>query len=184
MPRRAWKIARLARPAKHRKAMLRTMTTQLIKYERIQTTYPKAKALSVYADRMVGLAKRGEDRHRVMVTSFVREREMVWKLFDILAPRYEFRTGGYTRVVKTPHRLRDAAPMAYIEFVDRPGELRPASPVNEEKYNEFVEKSRKAAVVKEAFEQKNLEYVRSNWKVKTIPNPFPVERGNTPPRYK
>eukprot|EP00038_Savillea_parva_P007815 m.172728 g.172728 ORF g.172728 m.172728 type:complete len:130 (-) comp13575_c0_seq1:376-765(-) len=110
---------KLGRHTAHRLAMLRTMTTQLIKHERIRTTEAKAKELRRPAERMVTLAKQGDcDHTRKMVASFVREDPAIDKLFSTLAPRYEVREGGYTRVLKCGRREGDKAPMAYIEFVD------------------------------------------------------------------
>ena len=104
------------------------MVTSLIKHERIETTVPKAKALRSVADKMVTLGKRGSLHARRQAASYVRETDAVHKLFDEIAPRYDLRDGGYTRIVKTRNRKGDNAPMAYIEFVDREGELRTAKP--------------------------------------------------------
>ena len=112
----------------HHKAMLRNMVTSLIKHERIETTEAKAKELRKLADRMITLAKQGDRNARVKALGVVREKPMVDKLFDVLGKRYIAREGGYTRILKTRFRLSDRAPMCYIEYVDRPGELRAPRP--------------------------------------------------------
>eukprot|EP00892_Ulva_mutabilis_P011486 jgi/Ulvmu1/870/UM100_0023.1 len=108
--------------------MLKNMVTQLIQHERIETTLPKAKELSRYADSCVTLAKKGTAQARIKASAIVRTEKDQHKLFTLLRQRYQDRAGGYTRVIKTRSRLGDAAPMAIIEFVDRPGELRPPRP--------------------------------------------------------
>jgi large subunit ribosomal protein L17 len=115
---------KLNRTSEHRLAMFRTMVTQLIQHERIQTTLPKAKELRRVADKMVTLAKKGKMHHQRKVAGFVRDPLMVHKLCTTLADRYANRAGGYTRILRTGHRYGDAADMAFIEFVDREGELR------------------------------------------------------------
>lgn len=104
------------------------MVTQLIQHERITTTLTKAKALRRVADKMVTHGKKGNLHHRRLAAAYVRDRESVSKLFDELAPRYEGRPGGYTRVLRAGFRTGDNAPMAVIEWVDREGEIRPARP--------------------------------------------------------
>ena len=118
---------KLGRTSAHRRAMLRTMVTQLIEHERIQTTYQKAKEVSRMADKMVTYAKKGDLHHRRLALSYVRDNTMVRKLFAELGERYGEREGGYTRVLRIGNRYGDAADMALLEFVDRPGELRQAN---------------------------------------------------------
>eukprot|EP00035_Acanthoeca_spectabilis_P013683 m.255749 g.255749 ORF g.255749 m.255749 type:complete len:238 (+) comp15948_c0_seq5:975-1688(+) len=110
---------KLGRATAHRIAMLRTMTTQLIQHERVRTTEAKAKELRRPAEKMVTVAKQGDNEHtRRLVSAFLREDTAVNKLFETMAPRYADRPGGYTRVLKCGRREGDKAPMAYIEFVD------------------------------------------------------------------
>jgi large subunit ribosomal protein L17 len=107
--------------------MFRNMVTSLIYHERIMTTLPKAKELRRVAEKVITLGKKGELHHRQLVGGILREKAAVSKLFEIIAPRYSDRPGGYTRVMKLMRQRRgDSANMAYIELVDRQGELRPA----------------------------------------------------------
>jgi large subunit ribosomal protein L17 len=93
------------------------MVTSLLKYEKIQTTEMKAKELKKVADKMITLGKRGDLHARRQAAAYVRERDMVGKLFGELSDRYKERAGGYTRIVKSGYRVGDNAPMSIIEFV-------------------------------------------------------------------
>eukprot|EP00252_Welwitschia_mirabilis_P014411 TRINITY_DN31668_c0_g1_i1.p1 TRINITY_DN31668_c0_g1~~TRINITY_DN31668_c0_g1_i1.p1 ORF type:complete len:152 (+),score=18.04 TRINITY_DN31668_c0_g1_i1:204-659(+) len=121
-------LRKLGRTAKQRKNMFRTMVSQLIEHERIETTLPKAKDLRRLADRMVTLGKKGSQDAWQRASAFVRGQANVHKLFTEFAYRYKDRCGGYTRVLRTRIRKGDAAEMAFIEFVDREDELRQAKP--------------------------------------------------------
>ena len=109
--------SKLGRTTSHRKAMLRTMVTSFLKYEKIKTTDLKAKELRKVAEKMIGLGKRGDLHARRQAAAYVREREIVGKLFGELSDRYRDRSGGYTRIVKMGYRAGDNAPMSIIEFV-------------------------------------------------------------------
>src|SRR5262245_7621836 len=111
---------KLARPAAHRVALLRNLVTSLLDHELIETTDPRAKELKRVADQMITLGKRGDLHARRQAASFIREREVVTKLFGPLAERYKQRPGGYTRVLKSRYRVGAAAPLSIIELVDRP----------------------------------------------------------------
>ena len=112
---------KLSRTGDHRKAMFRTMITQLIFHERIRTTLPKAKELRVVADNIVTLSKKyhlnGNLNSFQKALSYVRTRDIHKKLMTVLAPRYADRPGGYTRVYYDGKRTGDNADMAIIEFV-------------------------------------------------------------------
>lgn len=108
---------KLGRTSSHRKAMLRNMVTSLLEYETIVTTDVKAKELRGVAEKMITLGKRGSLHARRQALSFIRGRVVVQKLFEELAPRYSERSGGYTSIVKTGHRVGDNAPMSVIELV-------------------------------------------------------------------
>jgi large subunit ribosomal protein L17 len=95
------------------------MAAALIKHEQITTTLAKAKELRPYVEKLVTLAKKGGLSNRRLAHARLLDEAQLQKLFDVLAPRYAARNGGYTRVVKAGIRLSDAAPIAIIEFVDR-----------------------------------------------------------------
>lgn len=113
---------KLNRNSSHRKAMFSNMANSLFDHEIIKTTLPKAKELRRIAEPLITLAKTDSVANRRSAFSKMRDKEMVGKLFSELAPRYKDRPGGYTRILKCGFRSGDAAPMAYIELVDRPEE--------------------------------------------------------------
>ena len=107
------------RTASHRQAMFANMAAALVKHEQIVTTLPKAKDLRSVVEALITLAKRGDLHARRVVASRLRDEAMVAKLFETLGPRYQSRSGGYTRVLKAGFRYGDNAPLAVIELVDR-----------------------------------------------------------------
>jgi large subunit ribosomal protein L17 len=110
----------LNRNSSHRKAMFRNMACSLIEHEVIKTTVPKAKELRRVAEPLITLAKSDSVANRRLAFSRTRDKSTVGKLFTELGPRYQERPGGYTRILKAGFRPGDAAPMAYVELVDRP----------------------------------------------------------------
>lgn len=110
----------LNRNSSHRTAMFRNMSASLFRHEIIRTTLPKAKELRRVVEPMITTAKVDSVANRRLVFSRLRDKEMVGKLFAELGPRYESRPGGYIRILKCGYRPGDAAPMAYVELVDRP----------------------------------------------------------------
>ena len=110
----------LNRASSHRQAMFRNMATSLIECEVIKTTLPKAKELRRVAEPLITLAKEDSVANRRLAFSRTRSKSAVGKLFGELGPRYQDRPGGYTRILKCGFRSGDAAPMAYVELVDRP----------------------------------------------------------------
>ena len=109
----------LNRNSSHRKAMFRNMAVSLFEHEVIKTTLPKAKELRQVAEPLITLAKTDSVANRRLAFSRTRDKAAVGKLFTELGPRYSDRPGGYTRILKCGFRAGDAAPMAYIELVDR-----------------------------------------------------------------
>jgi large subunit ribosomal protein L17 len=95
------------------------MAAALIKHEQIMTTTAKAKELRPYVEKLITLAKKGGLSNRRLAHSRLLDETQLRKLFEVLAPRYESRAGGYARVVKAGLRASDASPMAIIELVDR-----------------------------------------------------------------
>lgn len=108
---------KLNRVTSHRLAMFRNMVTSLLRHERIYTTVPKAKELRRWAEWMITLGKQGDLHARRQALSLIQEKSVVYKLFEDLAPRYQSRPGGYTRIVKVGFRRGDASPMCIIELV-------------------------------------------------------------------
>lgn len=117
-------LKKLNRTASHRQAMFANMAAALVKHEQIVTTLPKAKALRPVVEKLVTLAKKGDLASRRLVVARMRDESQTKKLFDTLAPRYQARAGGYTRVLKAGFRHGDNAPLAVIEFVDRDEDAR------------------------------------------------------------
>lgn len=110
---------KLNRTHEHRKAMFANMASSLIVHEQIKTTLPKAKELKRIIDKMITLGKRGDLNSRRIAHAELKQDEAVKKLFEVIAPRYKERSGGYSRVLKAGFRYGDMAPMAFIELVDR-----------------------------------------------------------------
>lgn len=111
---------KLNRNSAHREAMFRNMAGSLFRHELIKTTLPKAKELRRVAEPLITLAKEDSVHHRRLAFARLRDKETVGKLFTELGPRYSERPGGYLRILKCGFRAGDAAPMAYVELVDRP----------------------------------------------------------------
>ena len=108
------------RNSSHRAAMFRNMTVSLIEHEVIRTTLAKAKELRRFAEPLITLSKEDSVANRRLAFARTRSDFAVGKLFTDLGPRYQERPGGYLRVLKAGFRAGDAAPMAYVELVDRP----------------------------------------------------------------
>ena len=112
---------KLNRSPAHRRALFRNLVTALLHHEAVRTTDAKAKELKRWGDRLITLGKQGTLHARRRAASLLHGRSVVKKLFDELAPRYQARQGGYTRVVKLGVRAGDAAPVSIVELVDRAG---------------------------------------------------------------
>ncbi|PLX97748.1 MAG: 50S ribosomal protein L17 [Desulfuromonas sp.] len=109
---------RLGRKPDHRQHMMRNMVTSFLANESITTTVTRAKELRKLVDKMVTLGKRGDLHARRQALQVVRDPKVVGKLFEMIAPRYAARPGGYTRIIRLENRLGDNAPMAIIELVE------------------------------------------------------------------
>src|SRR6184192_3077848 len=109
---------KMGRTADHRRALLANQVCALIEHQRIKTTLAKAKAVRPLAERMVTLGKNGSIHARRTALATLRQKNVVKKLFDDIAPRSAERNGGYTRIVKLGKRKSDSASMAFIEWVD------------------------------------------------------------------
>jgi large subunit ribosomal protein L17 len=111
------KYRKLGLPSDQRLAMFRNMTASLIENGRIQTTDTRAKELRKFTEKMITLGKRGDLHARRQAYSFIYDKNVVAKLFEEVAPKYEDRNGGYTRILKLGPRRGDGAEMVIIELV-------------------------------------------------------------------
>ncbi|MBN1562140.1 50S ribosomal protein L17 [candidate division KSB1 bacterium] len=139
---------KLGRTASHRKATLANIAASLIEHKSIITTTLKAKEARGVVERLITFAKRGELADRRQVLRTLQNKKLVKELFDDIAPKYENRPGGYTRVVKIGNRKGDNAPMAVFELVGYEG----AQAAKIEKARQKREKKEKAS--REAAEKK------------------------------
>ncbi|PZO45368.1 MAG: 50S ribosomal protein L17 [Shackletoniella antarctica] len=110
------RVHQLGKPADQRKALLRSLTTELIRHGRITTTKTRARAVREEADRMITLAKDGSLSARRQALGYIYDKQLVHALFSQADERYGSRNGGYTRVVRTVSRRGDNAEMAIIEL--------------------------------------------------------------------
>jgi large subunit ribosomal protein L17 len=117
---------KLGRVTEHRISMLRNQATALLRHERIETTVPRAKELRPFVERLITIAKRGiaggeangKALHaRRLVLQDIQDRDVVAKLFDTIAPRFDARPGGYTRILRVGYRRGDSAEVAQIELL-------------------------------------------------------------------
>ncbi|WP_281951945.1 50S ribosomal protein L17 [Nitrosophilus kaiyonis] len=108
---------KLGRTSSHRKALLKNLAIALIMNGKIETTVAKAKTLRSYIEKLITKAKKGDFNAHREVFAYLQDKEATKKLINEIAPKYESRNGGYTRIIKTRIRRGDAAPMAFIELV-------------------------------------------------------------------
>ena len=115
---------KLNRTSEHRKALIKNMLNNLIKYEQIITTLPKAKELKPQIDKVITIGKKKILSNKKRLFSKLQDKKSVTKVFEILSSRYNKRSGGYSRVLRAGFRTGDDAPMAIIELVDRDKEAK------------------------------------------------------------
>ncbi len=108
---------KLGKISDHRTLMLRNLTTDLIRNGQAVTTVAKAKEVTKSVAKMITLAKRGDLHARRQALAYMTDKEVVYKLFEEIAPKYAERNGGYTRIYKLGPRVGDGAPQAKIELV-------------------------------------------------------------------
>ncbi|MGO1469928.1 MAG: 50S ribosomal protein L17 [Tissierella sp.] len=111
------KLRKLGRPTAHRKGMLRNQVTSLLRNGKIETTVTRARETQRMAEKMITLGKRGDLHSRRQVLAYIYDEDVTTALFSEIAPKYEERNGGYTRVLKLGPRRGDGAEMAIIELV-------------------------------------------------------------------
>ena len=110
-------LRKLGRTTPHRRAMLRNLTTDLLREGRIETTVTRAKETKRMAEKMITLGKRGDLHARRQALAYIFDESVVTKVFEEIAPEYADRQGGYTRILKKGPRRGDGAEMAIIELV-------------------------------------------------------------------
>jgi large subunit ribosomal protein L17 len=146
---------KLGRTTAHRRSLFRNQLSSLFTHERITTTLYKAKDLRPLAEKMITLGKRGGLHARRLALKSLPDQTAVKKLFDVLAPRFKERTGGYTRILKLGRRPGDGAEMAILEFIDfdfsqRQAEKKVAEKAATEKKESLLDKAKKLVAGKGA----------------------------------
>jgi len=142
--RHGFKGRKLGRTSSHREALFRNQLQSLVEKEKIITTLPKAKELRPIAERVITRGKHGTIHDRRWVLRWVLKRELVKKVFDDIAPRFEERPGGYLRIVKLGPRQGDGAEMAVLELVERESVAAEAEPAKDAKKDTKKAKEPKA----------------------------------------
>ena len=139
-----WK---LGRNTSHRRSLLRNLVTSLLLEERIETTVPKAKAMRPQVEKMITLGKRGDLSARRQAGAYLMTKEAVTRLFDIVAPRFGDREGGYLRIIRAGWRKGDGADTAFVELLG-------SEKLQEEKREKRVAvRSKRAEEAKKAMEE-------------------------------
>jgi large subunit ribosomal protein L17 len=108
---------KLSRPTGHRNALFRNLVTDLLRHERLTTTWAKAKSVQPIAEKIITVGRADSVHHRRLAAAQLYDKKIVQKLFDVLGPRFAERAGGYTRVLRLGQRIGDSAEMAVIELV-------------------------------------------------------------------
>ncbi len=146
----------LGRTASHKKALMRNMAAQVIEHKEIKTTLAKAKELRGYVERLITYGKKGSVQHRRLAFKYLQDKYAVTSLFDEIAPLYEDRNGGYTRIVKLGTRKGDGAEMSVLQLVgfEKGGEAKKTKAEKKAKAQK-KETKKEVAVAEEA--QKKIE---------------------------
>ena len=147
------KFNHLGRTASHRGAMLANMAISLIKHKRINTTVAKAKALKKYVEPLITKSKNDTTNSRRVVFSYLQDKYAVTELFKEISVKIADRPGGYTRIIKTGHRLGDNAEMCFIELVDYNENMAKDKAVKKTRTRRSKKSSAAAAPAAEATEQ-------------------------------
>jgi len=116
---------KLGRKVAHRKALMSNLAIALISNKKIKTTGPKAKELRSFIEPLITRAKKGDIHSRRQVLKYISHKPTVRELFNVIAPSFSERNGGYTRITKLGFRDNDCAPISTIEFVDMVGDTVP-----------------------------------------------------------
>jgi len=150
---------RLGRKPDHRQHMMRNMVTSFFEHEKITTTDTRAKELRKVVDKMITLGKRGDLHARRQALQVIRVPKVVGKLFELIAPRYQQRPGGYTRIIKLANRQGDNAPMVIIELVEEEftAKVKKPAPVAEVVAEPVAEVAEPAEMTEEVVEEEKIE---------------------------
>jgi large subunit ribosomal protein L17 len=137
---------KLGRTPAHRRALFRNLVTALLEHGTVRTTDAKAKELRRWGDRMITLGKQNTLHARRRAATIIQRRSVLKKLFDEVAPRFDGRAGGYTRVVKLGVRRGDAAPLSIVELVEQEGaKAEKATPKKPQRRRDQGSKQKRAA---------------------------------------
>jgi large subunit ribosomal protein L17 len=142
---------KLGRNTSHRRALLRGLVTSVIERDRVETTVAKAKAVRPHVEKMITLGKKGDLHSRRQALSFLQTDDAVARLFEIVAPRYGDRQGGYLRIVRTGFRKGDGGETAFIELLGAEKELEAKAKKREES------KAKKRAELEKQLEESKKE---------------------------
>ena len=138
---------KLGRNTSHRRALLRNLVTSVIEEDRVETTVAKAKAVRPHVEKMITLGKKGDLHSRRQAIAFLRTDDAVKRLFDVVAPRYGDRNGGYLRIVRTHWNKGDGADKAFIEL------LGSEKVIDEKRQKRAEARAKRAAEAKKAMEE-------------------------------
>ncbi len=146
----------LSRTTSHKRALMRNMAAQIIEHKEIKTTIAKAKELRGYVERLVTYGKKGTLHHRRLAFKLLQNKEAVKGLFDVVAPTFDGREGGYTRIIKLGNRRGDGAPMSILQLIgfEKSASKAKAKPSKKDKKKVDKEEEVKTA---EVIEEKTVE---------------------------
>jgi large subunit ribosomal protein L17 len=150
---------KLNRTTSHRKALVRNLANQLMEHKEIKTTTEKAKFARIKVEKLITLAKKGDLHHRRLVFGFLRHKSSVKILFDEIAPAFEERKGGYTRVLKLGRRAGDGASMSLLQLV---GFEKLTDSTKTEKKKKSTKKTKTSAAKVETADEKSVEQVSAD----------------------
>lgn len=144
------KTRNLSRDIDHRRSLMKNLSVSLIMEEKIVTTVAKAKYLRPHIEKIISRARKGDDFNNVkFLRTKLHSEEAIKKLVSDLGKRFLERPGGYTRIIKLPSRKGDNAPMASIEFVEKPAKVKDTKETKKEAVKETKEKAKKVEKIKE-----------------------------------
>lgn len=143
----------LGRTASHKKALMRNLAAEVFEHKEIRTTLAKAKELRSYVERLITYGKKGTLHHRRLAFQFLQNKQAVKTLFDEIAPLYEDRAGGYTRIIKLGNRKGDNAAISIFQLVG----FEKVKPKTEKKKKKAEEKPKAEEETKQAMETEVVE---------------------------